>query len=204
MFREPCVSVHTPNGTKIVSIEDYLYNDRKIWIQGRITADMVDSILAQLMIIEDDYHSTGALERGDVDVTIYINSSGGSLTSLNLYDFLLHTPLRIKTVVTGYAYSAAALLFLAGRERCVMPYSHFMFHEPAYGVEKGIGDENIETVEHICGNLKMHKDTTIGIISERTGLDKKSVRNKITNRKWFVSAEEAVKLGIADKVIHRL
>ena len=203
MFRDPSVSIHTQDGSKLVAMEDYMFNDRKLWVQGRITPELVDSLLSQLMVIEDDYGFAGMLGQNDIDVTIYISSPGGSLTSLNLYDYLIHTPLKIRTVVTGYAYSAAALLFLAGSERCFMPYSRVMFHEPFY-TGNGVENESIEVVEGICDDLKNHKDTTLNIISERTGLSKKMVRGKITNRKWFINSEEAVKLGIANKIVHSL
>ena len=204
MFREPNISVNTPNGSRVVPMEDYLYNNRQFWLQGRITADLVDSLLTQLMIIEDDYRESGILDKTEVDVTIYIDSPGGSLTALNLYDYLKHTPLKVRTVVTGYAYSAAALIFLAGSERCMMPYSNLMFHEPNYACEKGIADEPIEMVEHITRNIKHLKDVSTGIIAEETGLTKAVIAKRITNRKWFIDAHQAIELNMADKIVHRL
>lgn len=203
MFRDPSIGIGGKDGSRLVTMEDYMFNDRKLWLQGRITPDTVDSLLSQLIIIEENYTFLGIINQTDVDVTIYISSPGGSLTSLNLYDYLLHTPLKIRTVVTGYAYSAAALVFLAGSERCLMPYSRVMFHEPCFS-GSNISDESIEGIDYICGDLKNHKDTTLNIISERTGLSKKMVRGKITNRKWFLNADETVKLGIADKIVHSL
>ena len=127
MFRDPSIGIGGKDGSRLVTMEDYMFNGRKLWLQGRITPDTVDSLLSQLIIIEEDYTFSGIINQTDVNVTIYISSPGGSLTSLNLYDYLLHTPLKIRTVVTGYAYSAAALVFLAGSERCLMPYSRVMF-----------------------------------------------------------------------------
>ena len=78
-----------------------------------------------------------------------------------------------------------------------------MFHEPCFS-GGSISDESIEGIDYICDDLKNHKETALNIISERTGLSKKTVRGKITNRKWFLNADEAVKLGIADKIVHSL
>ena len=203
MFRDPSIGIGGKDGSRLVTMEDYMFNGRKLWLQGRITPDTVDSLLSQLIIIEEDYTFSGIINQTDVNVTIYISSPGGSLTSLNLYDYLLHTPLKIRTVVTGYAYSAAALVFLAGSERCLMPYSRVMFHEPCFS-GGSISDESIEGIDYSCDDLKNHKETALNIISERTGLSKKTVRGKITNRKWFLNADEAVKLGIADKIVHSL
>lgn len=203
MFRDPSIGIGGKDGSRLVTMEDYMFNGRKLWLQGRITPDTVDSLLSQLIIIEEDYTFSGIINQTDVNVTIYISSPGGSLTSLNLYDYLLHTPLKIRTVVTGYAYSAAALVFLAGSERCLMPYSRVMFHEPCFS-GGSISDESIEGIDYICDDLKNHKETALNIISERTGLSKKTVRGKIINRKWFLNADEAVKLGIADKIVHSL
>lgn len=106
MFRDPSIGIGGKDGSRLVTMEDYMFNDRKLWLQGRITPDTVDSLLSQLIIIEEDCTFSGIINQIDVNVTIYISSPGGSLTSLNLYDYLLHTPLKIRTVVTGYAYSA--------------------------------------------------------------------------------------------------
>ena len=95
MFRDPSIGIGGKDGSRLVTMEDYMFNGRKLWLQGRITPDTVDSLLSQLIIIEEDYTFSGIINQTDVNVTIYISSPGGSLTSLNLYDYLLHTPCHI-------------------------------------------------------------------------------------------------------------
>lgn len=202
-MRTPMLTIEDGRGNKrCVTLEDYFYNHQAIWIEGRITPEMCDSIMGLVKILEAQL-MTKERDKDSIDLRLYINSPGGALTSgLNLYDFLKNSNLRIKTVVTGQANSMAGLLFLAGDERCMMPYSRLMIHEPA---KSNVPEDSMEDMIHIADDLRYYKEVVCEIIADRTNLSKDEVFELITNRKQYYNAEEALKYGFAtNKIVHSL
>lgn len=198
MFREPLVSVESKYGSKGVSIEDYMYNERCIWLQGKVECAVADSIMSQLKVIEENYIEVAK----DTVVTLYINCVGGDVYGgLNLYHYLMHTPLKIRTCVTGFAGSIASIIFLAGDERWMLPYSRINIHEPSKG---SIPDKTIESFEGIVNDLHYYKDVITDIIADRTKLTKEQVTSMITNRNQFFYSQEALDNGFATRIVNGL
>jgi ATP-dependent Clp protease protease subunit len=198
MFREPVVRVETNSGSRGIAIEDYMYNDRCIWIQGKFECEVADSVMAQLKILEENYIEVAK----DTVVTIYINSYGGDVYGgLNLYNYMLHTPLRIHTCVTGFAGSIASILFLAGEERRMLPYSRVHIHEPGKNL---FSDKSIDGLDGVVNDLHYYKDVITNIIADRTNLTADEIDKMITNRNQYFNAQEALENGFATRIVNGL
>lgn len=200
MFKEYPLLLHHD---QLICMEDYMFNfDNKIWIQGKITPDLVDSLLMQLSFLENKFNHDISNYDNNV-ITVCIDSCGGNLCqAMNFAKALIDCPFQVKTIVTGNACSSAALIALAGDERECFEYSKYLLHEP-YCTKNNISDCSVEEVEKISNNLKEHREMTISFIAERTNMSKATVRKLITNRNAYFTADEAIKNGIATAKISR-
>ncbi len=150
-------------------------------------------IIAQLLFLEAD--------DPDKDITFYINSPGGSVTAgLAIYDTMQYVKCDIATLCMGQAASMGAVLLAAGakNKRYALPNSRILIHQPMGGFQGQASDIDI----HAREILRMREDLN-RILATHTGQKIKQIQ-KDTERDFFMSAEEATKYGIIDKVLlHR-
>ena len=188
----PCVLRETAGGLERVAIEDELLKSREIFLTEEVTADSMSSLLKQLMFLNR--------ESPDEEITLYINSPGGSVDSgLPVYDYIKAMPAPIKTVCIGLAASMGAILFLAADKREMLPHARLMIHDPSHGAGSLAGMKPAELGEQLAALKKVQK-VLCEAIAEATGQTEKWVLNK-TKTDTFFTAEEAVKFGLATKII---
>lgn len=177
-------------GERAYDIYSRLLKDRIIFIGSPIDDGVANAIIAQLLFLD----SVNQKE----DIKMYINSPGGSVSAaLAIYDTMQHVRSEVQTICIGMAASAAALLLSAGNKgkRMALPNSEVMIHQVLGGASGQATDVDIHA-RHI---LKT-RDRLNKILAKHTN-QKLAKIEKDTERDYFMSAEEAVKYGIIDKVI---
>ncbi|MGM0904691.1 MAG: ATP-dependent Clp endopeptidase proteolytic subunit ClpP [Bacillota bacterium] len=188
----PYVIDQSNRGERSYDIYSRLLKDRIVMIGDEINDQVANSVIAQLLFLEAD--------NPDKDISIYINSPGGSTTAgFAIFDTMQHIKPDVNTICIGMAASFGAMLLLAGTKgkRFALPNSEIMIHQPLGGV-RGQATE-IEISARRILKLKEHIN---GIIAERTGQPIEKIAND-TERDFFMSAESALEYGIIDKVIGR-
>ncbi|MBP9728003.1 MAG: ATP-dependent Clp endopeptidase proteolytic subunit ClpP [Candidatus Moranbacteria bacterium] len=186
----PMVVEKTNFGERAYDIYSRLLKDRIIFIGSPIDDDVANAIIAQLLFLES--------ENQKEDIKMYINSPGGSVSAaLAIYDTMQYVRPEVQTICIGMAASAAALLLSAGKKgkRMSLPNSEVMIHQVLGGASGQATDVDIHA-RHI---LKT-RDRLNKILAKHTG-QKLTKIERDTERDYFMSAEEAVKYGIVDKVI---
>lgn len=188
----PTVVEQTSRGERAYDIYSRLLKDRIIMLGSAIDDSVANSIVAQLLFLE--------AEDPDKDISIYINSPGGSITAgMAIYDTMQFIKPDVSTICTGMAASMGALLLVAGAEgkRYALPNSEVMIHQPLGGTQGQASDIEIHAKRIIQMREKINE-----ILAERTGqpLD---VIQADTDRDHFMSAKEAVEYGLIDKVLER-
>jgi ATP-dependent Clp protease protease subunit len=186
----PYVIEKSSHGERSYDIYSRLLRDRIVIIGDEINDQVANSVIAQLLFLE--------AENPEKDVSIYINSPGGSTTAgFAIFDTMQHIKPDISTICMGMAASFGALLLLGGTKgkRYALPNSEIMIHQPLGGV-RGQATE-IEISARRILKLRQHINE---IIAERTGQDVEKVA-KDTERDYFMSAQEALEYGIIDKII---
>jgi ATP-dependent Clp protease, proteolytic subunit ClpP len=169
-----------------------LLKDRIIFLGEPIDDHVANIVIAQLLFLD--------AEGSDKDIKFYINSPGGSVTAgFAIYDTMQYIKSDVSTICVGMAASMAAMLLAAGAKgkRFALPNSEIMIHQPMGGFEGQASDIKIRS-EQI---LKI-KDKLNNVLAIHTGQDMKTVE-KDTDRDNFMSADEAKKYGIIDKVIKK-
>lgn len=167
-----------------------LLKDRIIFLGEPVSDHVANIVIAQLLFLD--------AQDSDKDIKFYINSPGGSVTAgMAIYDTMRYIKSDVSTICVGMAASMAATLLAAGTagKRFALPNSEIMIHQVLGGFEGQATDIKIRA-EHI---LKI-RDRMNKILSEHTGKDIKTIE-KDTDRDNFMSADEAKKYGIVDKVI---
>ncbi len=188
----PVVVEQSSRGERAYDIYSRLLKDRIIFLGDAIHDDMANTIIAQLLFLES--------EDPDKEVSIYINSPGGSVTAgLAIYDTMQYIKPDVATICMGQCASMGALLLAAGAKgkRYALPHSRVMIHQPMGGVQGQATDIDIQAKEI----LKM-KETVHQILVEHTGQSIKKIRQD-TERDFFMSGEEALKYGIVDRIIKK-
>lgn len=186
----PTVLEKTPLGERAYDIYSRLLKDRIIFLTGAIDADVANIIIAQLIFLEN--------EDSKKDITIYVNSPGGHVTAgLAIIDAMNFVKPDVAVVCVGLAASMGAMILSAGAKgkRFVLPHSEVMIHQPLGGTEGQASDIAI-AAEHI---LKT-KQTLYKMLAKNTGKSLTQIE-KDADRDYYMSAEEAVKYGIVDKII---
>jgi ATP-dependent Clp protease protease subunit len=182
----------SPRGERAFDIYSRLLRERIIFLGTQVNDDVASVVIAQLLFLEAD--------DPDKDITFYINSPGGSVTAgMAIYDTMQYIRCDVATLCMGQAASMGALLLAAGArgKRFALPNSRIMIHQPMGGFQGQATDIDI----HAREILRMRKDLN-AILSRHTGKTIKKVQND-TERDNFMSAEEARKYGIIDKVLTR-
>ncbi|NLM17530.1 MAG: ATP-dependent Clp endopeptidase proteolytic subunit ClpP [Candidatus Riflebacteria bacterium] len=188
----PIVIEQSSRGERAYDIYSRLLKDRIIFLGGPISDPVADLIVAQLLFLES--------EDPEKDISIYINSPGGSVTAgMAIYDTMQYIKPDVSTICTGQAASMGAFLLSAGTagKRYALPNSRIMIHQPMGGAQGQASDIEIQAQE-----ILRLKELLSQIISEHTGQPLKKVK-KDTERDFFMSAIEAKEYGIIDEVVQR-
>jgi len=189
----PGIIRETSNGPFCLTIQEEMLENREIECVGELNAESVYSLCRQLRHLQ--WRDPAA------EVTIYINSPGGEVESgLALYDVMRGLSCPIRTVCLGIAASMAAVIFAAGGQRDILPHGKVMIHDPL--ISSGVGGSALR-VQDISKRLLKTREETCSILAKCTG---KSLREiyKHTAKDTCFSAEEAVRFGLADRVITKV
>ncbi|MGP1494321.1 MAG: ATP-dependent Clp protease proteolytic subunit [Streptobacillus sp.] len=174
----------------ITSVSSKLLEDRIVYISGEITREYADIIIGQLLYLDS--------REGGKDITMYINSPGGSVNAgLGIYDTMNFVKSDIVTVCVGQAASMGAFLLSSGTKgkRYALPNSEILIHQPLGGVNGQVTDIKIVS-DHI---LKL-KSKLASILSENTGQKYEDII-KDTERDNYMDSKEAMEYGLIDKII---
>ena len=185
----PTVIEKSQFGERAYDIYSRLLRERIIFLGGSIDDHVANIIIAQLLFLES--------EDPKKDISLYINSPGGSVTAtMAMYDTMQHIKPDVATICVGIAASGAAVLLSAGAKgkRYVLPNAEVMIHQPWGGIEGQATDIAI-TAKHI---LKTRENLN-KILAKNTGKPLAQVE-KDTERDFYMSAEEAEKYGIVDDI----
>ncbi|MDC7226876.1 MAG: ATP-dependent Clp endopeptidase proteolytic subunit ClpP [Spirochaetales bacterium] len=188
----PVVIEQTGVGERSYDIYSRLLKDRIIFIDGEINDLTADLVVAQLLFLES--------QDPERDISIYINSPGGSVTAgLAIYDTIQHIKSNVQTICLGQAASMGALLLTCGSpgKRLILPSARVMIHQPWGGVQGQATDIGIQAKE-----IVRLKKMTIDYFAHHTGKSIEEIASDL-ERDFFMSAEDAVKYGIVDKVLAR-
>jgi len=191
-YYPPTVIEQTPRGERAYDIWSRLLKDRIIFLGTEIDDHVANSVVAQLLFLES--------EDSEKDITLYINSPGGSVTAgLAIYDAMQYVRSDVSTICVGQSASFGAILLTAGAKgkRLILPHSRVMLHQPHGGAQGQATDIEIQARE-----INKMKKTLNEIIVRHTGKPFKQVE-KDTDRDFFLGAEEAIEYGLVDRVITR-
>lgn len=186
----PYVVEQTSRGERSYDIYSRLLNDRIIMLSDQVNDATASVIVAQLLYLES--------QDNEKDISLYINSPGGSITSgMAIYDTMNYIKCDVSTICIGMAASMGAFLLSCGAKgkRFALPNSEIMIHQPLGGTQGQATDIKIH-----ADRIIKTRQTLNEILSKNTGqpLD---VIERDTERDNFMSAEEAMKYGLIDKVI---
>jgi len=188
----PMVVEQSPRGERAYDIYSRLLKERIIFLGTPVSDEIASLVIAQILFLE--------AEDPDKDITFYVNSPGGVVTSgLAIYDTMRYVKCDIATLCMGQAASMGALLLAAGTEgkRYALPNSRILIHQPMGGFHGQATDIDIHAQEI----LRMRNDLN-KILAFHTGQNIRKIK-KDTDRDYFMSAEEAKKYGIIDKVLEK-
>jgi ATP-dependent Clp protease protease subunit len=186
----PYVIEQTGRGERSYDIYSRLLKDRIIFLGSEIVDDVANSIVAQLLFLES--------EDPDKDINIYINSPGGSVTAgLAIYDTMQYIKPQVSTICVGLAASMGAILLAGGAKgkRLALPNAEVMIHQPLGGARGQASDIEIQAKNILKTKERMNK-----ILASHTGQDIETIARD-TDRDNYMTAEEAMKYGLIDKII---
>ena len=186
----PMVIEQTNRGERSFDIYSRLLKERIIFLGTPVNDEIANLIMAQLLHLEG--------EDPEKDINLYINSPGGSVTSLlAIFDTMEFIKPDVSTICMGQAASAAAVLLAAGTpgKRFALPHSRLLIHQPSGGAEGQSRDIEIQARE-----IQRIRDLLDKILSEKTGQPIEKVSSD-TDRDFIMTAEEAQKYGLIDEVI---
>lgn len=178
-------------GERSYDIFSRLLKERIIFISGEINDSLANSVIAELLYLDSLNHD---------DISIYINSPGGVITSgMAIYDTMNFVKSDVSTICIGMAASMAAFLLSSGAcgKRYILPNADVMIHQPLGGAEGQATDIKI-AADRILG-LKSRLNR---ILAKNTGKSLKKIE-KDTERDNYLSADEAIKYGLVDKIIKK-
>ncbi len=186
----PMVVEQTARGERSYDIYSRLLKERVIFIVGPIEDHMANVVVAQLLFLES--------ENPDKDISIYINSPGGSVTAgLAIYDTMQFIKPDISTLCIGQAASMGAVLLAAGTKgkRYSLPHSRVMIHQPLGGYQGQATDIEIHTKEILKIREQLNQ-----LLANHTGQDIETINND-TERDNFMDAETAAEYGLIDEML---
>ena len=186
----PYVIEDTGRGERVMDIYSRLLKDRIIFLGTDLDDHIANVVVAQLLFLR--------MEDPKKDIKLFINSPGGYLTAgLAIYDTIQYLDCDIQTYCIGQAASMGALLFAAGTKgkRYALPNSRLMIHQPIGGIGGTSSDIAIQAKE-----ILHMKDRVAHILAKCCGKSVEKIKED-SERNYFMSAEDAVKYGLADEVL---
>ena len=185
----PIVVEQTNRGERSYDIYSRLLKDRIVFLGGEIYDEMANLIVAQMLFLE--------MENPDADISLYINSPGGSVTAgMAIFDTMRYIKPQVRTVCLGMAASMGAFLLMAGEKgkRFALPNAEVMIHQPSGGAQGQTTDVTIHAEWLLKTKKKMN-----GLMSEMTGQPLEIIERDV-ERDYFMTAEEALRYGIVDQI----
>jgi ATP-dependent Clp protease, protease subunit len=178
------------NDREPMTIEQKLFEERIIFLRWPINDDVASLVVAELLYLNS--------EDPDKDINLYINSPGGQITSgLAIFDTMRMITAPVSTIAVGMAASMATILLTAGAigKRYALPHATIHLHQPLGGVQGQAADIEIEAREI----LRM-RDLLNSILREQTKMSDEQIA-KYTDRNMYLTAEQAVEVGLIDAVL---
>lgn len=188
----PYVIEQTSRGERSYDIFSRLLKERIIFLGEEVNDTTASLIVAQLLFLEAD--------DPDKDIHLYINSPGGSITAgMAIYDTMQHIKPDVSTICVGMAASMGAFLLAGGQKgkRFALPHSEVMIHQPLGGTRGQATDIKIHADRIIAMRQMLNE-----LLAENTGQTLETIQ-KDTERDNFLTADEAAKYGLIDKVINK-
>lgn len=188
----PTVIEKSTMGERAYDIYSRLLKDRIIFLGTIINDQVANAVIAQLLFLEN--------ENSKKDILMYIQSPGGHVSAgLAIYDTMQYIKPDVVTVCIGMAASMGAILLTGGEKgkRCALPNAEIMIHQPLGGVEGQATDIAIHAEHIVQMKARLNK-----IIAKHTGQSLKQVE-KDTDRDRFMTAQEALKYGLIDKIVEK-
>ena len=188
----PYVIEQTNRGERSYDIFSRLLNDRFIVLSDEVNDATASLVVAQLLYLEG--------QDSEKDISLYINSPGGSVTAgMAIYDTMQYIKCDVSTICIGLAASMGAFLLSSGAKgkRFALPHSEIMIHQPSGGAQGQATDIKI-----VADHILRTKQTLNKILAENTGKSIEEIARD-TERDNFMTAEEALKYGLVDKVIEK-
>ena len=188
----PMVVEQTSRGERAYDIYSRLLKERIIFLTGVVEDDVASLICAQLLYLES--------ENPNKDISLYINSSGGGVTSgLAIYDTMQYIKPDITTVCIGQAASMGSLLLGAGtkKKRYALPHARIMVHQPSGGVQGQASDIQIHANEILTVRKMLNE-----IYVYHTGQNIKKIEEYL-DRDSFMGPEEAKTFGLIDRIVNK-
>jgi ATP-dependent Clp protease protease subunit len=179
----------TARGERSFDIYSRLLAQRIVFLGEQVTDDLANLIIAQLLHLESD--------DPEKDVSLYINSPGGSYAGLAIYDTMQFIKPDVQTICYGIAMSAGSLILTGGAKgkRMALPNSRILIHQPSGGFEGQSSDIEIHAKE-----ILSLRDRLDGIYSTHTGQSKEQIKDDMERDKFFLP-QDAVSYGLIDRVI---
>ena len=188
----PMVIEQSSKGERSYDIYSRMLKERVIFMQGPVEDTMANLLVAQLLFLE--------AENPDKDISMYINSPGGSVTAgMSIYDTMQFIKCDVATICMGQACSMGAFILNAGAEgkRSSLPNSSIMIHQPSGGAQGQATDIDIQSQEIIKTRLRLNT-----LMAKHSGKTIKTIQSD-TERDNFMSSQEALKYGLIDKIIEK-
>lgn len=189
----PMVLEREGNAERSYDLYSRLLKDRIIWVQGTVEPAMANIIKAELLFLES--------EDPDADITMYIDSPGGEVTTgLGIYDTMQYIKPDVSTICVGMAASMSSLLLMGGakRKRYALPHAEIMIHQPSGGAQGKESDVEIQYKQ-----LQKCKEMLTNLYVKHTGHSYEELL-KDMDRDHFMTPEEAKEYGLIDAIIeHR-
>lgn len=186
----PYVVEQTSRGERTYDIWSRLMKDRIVFLGTPVDDYIANLIVAQFLFLEK--------EDADKDIEFYINSPGGSVSAgLAIYDCMQIIKPNVATICVGQAASMGAVLMAGGAagKRYCLQHARIMIHQVSAGFQGTTADINVQAAE-----INRYMDILMKILGQHSGKDPEQVRQDC-DRDYFMSADEAVKYGIVDKVL---
>ena len=188
----PMVIEQSGRGERAFDIYSRLLKERVVFLVGGVNDHVANLVIAQMLFLES--------ENPDKDISLYINSPGGSVSAgLAIFDTMNFIKPDVSTLCIGMAASMGAFLLAAGAKgkRFCLPNSRVMIHQPLGGVSGQATDIEIHAKEILALKESLNR-----ILADKTGQSLKTV-SKDTDRDNFMSAKDALKYGLIDKVMEQ-
>jgi len=191
----PIVIEKEGRGERAYDIFSRLLKDRIIFCSGGVGDEMANLIVAQMLFL--------ANEDPEADISLYVNSPGGSVTAgLGIIDTMNFIPCDVATFIIGQAASMGSLISCSGAKgkRCCLPHSKNLMHQPLLG---GVLEGQATDLEIEAREMLRLREQLYGVYSNQTGKSMDVISETCERNKWL-SAQEMVEYGLADRIVERL